>query len=188
MFLVNLLLARNRLIHVPSIRSGKVGFCMRVIIWKVGPLYLQKMKNECYPGYWQTFLARLFQVQKGAKNLCRLDFMTHHFSALSMVFVAWLLYVYSSLYSLLSSTCFVLFFLHYGIAYSLLLLLHSSDSTGSIMACLTYLPNSTFTFRSNSQLFNSFLILTQISQIMAQFKFFIYLFYFWCQIMFATMA
>lgn len=35
MFLVNLFLARNRLLHVPSVRSGKVGFCIRVIIWKV---------------------------------------------------------------------------------------------------------------------------------------------------------
>lgn len=188
MFLVNLLLAGNRFIHVPSIRSGEVGFCMRVRIWKVGPLYLQKMKNECYPGYWQTFLARLFEVQKGAKNLCRLEFMIHQFSALSVVFVAWLLYAFSSPYSLLSSACFVLFSLHYGNTYSLLLLLHSSDSTGSVMACLTYLPNSTFTFSPNSQLFNSFLILIQISKIMAQFKFFICLFYFWCQIMFAAMA
>ena len=95
---------------------------------------------------------------------------------------------FSLLFAIIYLFCFVLFFLHYGIAYSLLLLLHSSDSTGSIMACLTYLPNSTFTFRSNSLLFNAFLILTQISKIMAQFKFFIYLFYFWCQIMFATMA
>lgn len=54
-------------------------------------------------------------------------------------------------FSLLFAIIYFFFFsLNYGIAYSLLMLLHSSDSTGSIMACLTYLPNSTFIFSSNS--------------------------------------
>lgn len=101
-------------------------------------------KETAVPDKGRLFLFRVFQGQESSRDLCRIESVVHHFSALTVRWVAWFFHMCVSLSPLSMVTCTS--FLDFTV-----FLTHSSG------LLITQLPRAHYGLSNSSLILNSHL-------------------------------